>query len=155
MKCYLTPVPSPPKPNQSGPPSIRPFFFTSIQTLFPPTFFPLRTLQASQGFSFHSSFSSDTKGGSQVPINCHLASKKNWTCFLSKINHQGEELMSCAGISNGCQKDGFIMVALEFSVLEGLKMQKTMYSKCMVIETKPFPGIMIVVWEPLFIIIEL
>lgn len=63
--------------------------------------------------------------------------------------------MSCLGISNGCQKNGFIMLALEFSVLKGLKMQKTMYSKCMMNETKPFPGIMIAVWEPLYIITEL
>lgn len=63
--------------------------------------------------------------------------------------------MSCAGTGNGCQKDGFIVVALEFSVLEGLKMQKTMYSKCMMSGTKPFPGIMIAVWEPLYIITEL
>lgn len=123
LKCYVTPVPSPPNPNQSSPHSVRPFFFTSIQTLSLPLLFPLsmRALQAAQGFSFHSSLSSNTKGGSKVPLKCHLSTKKNWTCFLSKLNHKGEGLMSCAGINNGCQKDGFIMLALELGVLKGLK----------------------------------
>lgn len=51
--------------------------------------------------------------------------------------------MSCAGINNGCQKDGFIMLALELRVLKDLKMQETTYSKCMMSETKAFPGIMV------------
>lgn len=154
LKCYVTPVSSPPKPIQSNPPSVRLFFFTSVQTLFSPTFsFEYEDPASSTGFSFHSSISSDTKGGSKVPLKCHLSRKKNWTCFWSKLNHKGDGLMSCAGLNNGCQKD-FIMLALELSVLKGLKMQKTLYSKCMS-ETKSFPGIMIAVWEPLCITTEL
>lgn len=131
LKCYV-PVSCSPKPNQSNSPSMRPFFFTSIQTLSPLLFcLSMRTLQAAQGFSFHCSLSSDTKGDSRVPLKCRLSSKKNWAWFLSKVNHLGEGLMGYARINNGCQKHGFIMLALELSVLKSFKMQKTMYSKCL------------------------
>lgn len=63
--------------------------------------------------------------------------------------------MSCAGMNNACQKDGFTKLALELSILKGLKMQKTIYSKCMLSETKLFPDMIIAVWESLYSITQL
>lgn len=63
--------------------------------------------------------------------------------------------MSCARINNASQKDGFVILLLELSILKSLKMQKTNYSKCMLRETKPFPDMMITVWESLYIITQL
>lgn len=63
--------------------------------------------------------------------------------------------MSCTGINNVCQKDSFIILALELSILKSLKLQKTIYSKCMLSETKLFPDLVIAVWESLYIIPQL
>ena len=63
--------------------------------------------------------------------------------------------MSCAGMNNACQKDSFIILVLELSILKGLKMQETIYSKCTLSETKPFPDMMIAVQESLYIITQL